>query len=117
MEKARAVLSKKKKVGPMKLVALKKWRCVCVCVCVCVLKGLGEGGCASAGNGVASFSASFSRMLVFLRANRSFRGVFGFSDGDAKVWKRLSQWGLMRSLINQMKPGVNLHEDCLGTGS
>ena len=32
-----------------------------------------------------SFSASFSRMLVFLRANRSFRGVFGFSDGDAKV--------------------------------
>ena len=64
-----------------------------------------------------SFSASFSRMLVFLRANRSFRGVFGFSDGDAKVWKRLSQWGLMRSLINQMKPGVNLHEDCLGTGS
>ena len=32
-----------------------------------------------------SFSASFSRMLVFLRANRSFRGVFRFSDGDAKV--------------------------------
>ena len=24
-------------------------------------------------------------MLVFLRANRSFQGVFGFSDGDAKV--------------------------------
>ena len=43
------------------------------------------GGCASAENGGASFSASFSRMLVFLRANRSFQGVFGFSDGDAKV--------------------------------
>ena len=37
------------------------------------------GGCASAENGGASFSASFSRMLVFLRANRSFQGVFGFS--------------------------------------
>ena len=50
---------------------------VCCVLCVVVW------GCAYAGNGVASFSASFSRMLVFLRANRSFRLVFGFSDGDA----------------------------------
>ena len=32
-------------------------------------------------------------MLVFLRANRSFRGVFGFSDGDAKVCVRVNVGG------------------------
>ena len=37
------------------------------------------GGCASAEHGGASFSSSFSRMLVVPRANRSFRVVFGFS--------------------------------------
>ena len=54
-----------------------------VCVFAWVLRA--AGGCASAENGGVSFSASFSRMLVFLRTNRSFQGFLAFSDGDGKV--------------------------------
>ena len=44
---------------------------------LCELRAAGS--CASAEHGGASFSSSFSRMLVVPRANRSFRVVFEFS--------------------------------------
>ena len=44
---------------------------------LCELRAAGS--CASAEHGGASFSSSFSRMLVVSRANRSFRVVFDFS--------------------------------------
>ena len=47
------------------------------CMLLCELRAAGS--CASAEHGGASFSSSFSRMLVVPRANRSFQHVFGFS--------------------------------------
>ena len=47
------------------------------CMLLCELRAAGS--CASAEHGGASFSSSFSRMLVVPRANRSFRVVFDFS--------------------------------------